>query len=67
MKLVIHKLVGMEKNGFIVGWSSFDNIVTVQEIMHSLEFEPKPHQQPSPPLPKMLIKVDIEKAYDDLG
>ena len=57
LKPVIHKLIGPEQNGFLAGKSTFDNIIAVQEIVHSLETDT---QHP----PRMLIKVDIEKAYD---
>lgn len=53
---MIHKVVGIKQNGFLVARSTFDNIIDVQEIDHSLEFDAKN-------LPRMLLKIDIEKAY----
>lgn len=56
---VIHKLVGAEQNGFIPGCGTSDNVITALEIAHSLEFD-------NTTLPKMVIKVDIEKAFDTI-
>ena len=49
-------LVGREQNAFLAGRSRFDNIIAVQELVHTLETDTKK------PL-MMLIKLDIE-AYD---
>lgn len=39
LKRVIHKLIGPEQSGFIPGRGAFDNIITAQEIVHSIENE----------------------------
>lgn len=39
LKNVISKLVGHEQSAFLVGRSTFDNIIAAQEIAHSLEFD----------------------------
>lgn len=57
LKLVMHKLVGKEQSAFLAGKSSFDNFIVVQEIVHSLESDTR-----NPP--RMMLKIDIAKAYD---
>lgn len=57
LKFVIHSLVGPEENGFLLGCGAYDNIISAQEIAHSLEIDSSAH-------PRMIIKIDIEKAYD---
>lgn len=59
LKHVIHNLVSHEQSGFIPGWSTFDNILAAQEIVHSLESDSKLP-------PRMLIKVDIERLLTPL-
>lgn len=49
-----------EQSSFQAGKSTIDNILVVQEIVHS--FESDTHNPP-----KMLLKVDIEMAYDALN
>lgn len=51
------KLVGHEQSAFLTGKSSFDNIIIVQEIVHSLESDTG-----NPP--RMFLKIDMAKAYD---
>lgn len=53
---MLSKLIGLEQSGFLAGQSTFDNILAVQEIIHSME------TNRSIP-PRMLNKVDIEKAF----
>ncbi|XP_039138822.1 uncharacterized protein LOC120276159 [Dioscorea cayenensis subsp. rotundata] len=60
LKLVLPKLIGREQVGFVVGRCAFDNIIALQEVVHSLE---KDYLHP----PRMLIKIDIEKAYDTVS
>lgn len=36
LKKVTHKLIGLEKSGFLVGRNAIDNIIIVQENIHSL-------------------------------
>lgn len=57
LKKVLPKLIGNEQTIFLAGRSTFDNIIAVQEMAHSLETD-----KSSPP--RMLIKVDIEKAFN---
>ncbi|XP_039120543.1 uncharacterized protein LOC120256952 [Dioscorea cayenensis subsp. rotundata] len=52
--------VGREQAGFIIDRGAFDNVIVVQEVVHSLE-----HDRLFPP--RMLVKLDIEKAYDTLS
>lgn len=52
-------LVGIEQNGFISGRDAYDNIISAQEIAHSLEFD-------SSVLPRMILKIDVEKAFHTL-
>lgn len=49
-------LVGPKQCGFMEGKTTFDNILAVQDIAHSIDFDAKI-------LPRMLLKVDIGKAY----
>lgn len=56
---MIHNLVGQEQNGFLPGRSAYDNIIAAQEIAHTSESN-------SPSLPRMILKIDIEKAFDTL-
>lgn len=60
IKLVLPCLIGREQAGFIFGCSPFDNIIAMQEIVHTMDNDTKN------PL-RMLIKIDIEKAYDTLN
>lgn len=54
---ILPNLIGKEQVGFVPGRCFFDNIITVQEVVHSIE-----NDTSSPP--RMIIKLDIEKAYD---
>lgn len=60
LRLVLPLLIGREQAGFVSDRCSFDNIIAVQEIVHSMENDTK-----NPP--RMLIKLDIEKAYDTVN
>lgn len=60
LKGVIGHLIGREQCGFIPGRSPLDNIIAAQEIFHSINSD---RSYP----PRMVIKVDIEKAYDTLN
>lgn len=54
---ILPNLIGREQCGFIAGRSPLDNILAVPEDAHSIENDSK---YP----PRMLIKINIEKAYD---
>lgn len=54
---MIHKIIGTEQCAFLAGKCSFDNIIAVQEIVHSLDSDTKC-------LSRMLLKIYIAKAYD---
>lgn len=56
---VLDNLISREQSGFDLGRTPLDNIIATQEIMHSI------NQDRANPF-RMLIKVDIEKAYDTL-
>lgn len=56
---MIHKLVGYEQSVFLAGRTTHDKILTIQGIAHSLEYDAKS-------LPRMLLKVDIENAYNSI-
>ncbi|XP_039134322.1 uncharacterized protein LOC120271710 [Dioscorea cayenensis subsp. rotundata] len=60
LKIVLPKLIGPEQTGFLAGRSTVDNILAVQEIVHSMEID-----KSSPP--RMLLKIDIEKAFDTIN
>lgn len=59
LKVVLPCLAGREQVGFVFHRGAFDNINAVQEITHSVETN---CNGPS----RMLILIDIEKAYDTL-
>lgn len=56
---VLPSIIGGEQVGFVWGRSSFDNIIAVQEVAPSIEND-------TIDLPRMIIKIDIEKAYDTI-
>ena len=57
LKPVMSKLIGPDQSSFIPGRLSADNIVVVQEAVHSM-------QRKKGVKGWMLIKLDLEKAYD---
>lgn len=57
MKRVIAKLIGPAQSSFIPGRLSIDNIVVVQEAVHSMRRKKGRKGW-------MLLKLDLEKAYD---
>ncbi|CAA7024106.1 unnamed protein product [Microthlaspi erraticum] len=57
LKAVISKLIGPAQASFIPGRLSTDNIVLVQEAVHSMRRKKGPQGW-------MLLKLDLEKAYD---
>lgn len=59
LKLVLNNLISREQSGFIPARTPLDSIIVVQKIAHSI------NQDKSSP-PRMIFKVDIEKAYDTL-
>ncbi|XP_039130949.1 uncharacterized protein LOC120267377 [Dioscorea cayenensis subsp. rotundata] len=60
LKLVLPSLIEREQAGFVSGRYPFDNIIALQEVVHTLENDCK-----NPP--RMLIKIDVEKAYDTIS
>ena len=56
LKGILDNLIGKQQSGFVLGRTPLDNIIGVQEIIHFI------NQDKSNPL-RMLIKVDVEKAY----
>lgn len=59
LRVVLCKLTSKEESGFVHGQNSLYKILVVQEIGHSLE-ENKLGS------PMVLVKIDIEKAYDTI-
>lgn len=59
MQGLLHKLVGPTQASFIPGRLSSDNIVVVQEAVHSMKRKKGRKGW-------MLLKLDLEKAYDRL-
>ena len=51
-------LISLEQSGFVEGRQIMDSIIVVQEVTHSLKCTN---------IPGMLIKLDIDKAYDKLS
>lgn len=58
--VVLPLLVGLEQAGFVSDCGAFDNILVVQEVAYSIEVD---RNGPS----RMLINIDIEKAYNTLS
>ncbi|KAJ0984947.1 hypothetical protein J5N97_003303 [Dioscorea zingiberensis] len=54
---VLPYLIGKEQSAFIKERNITDNILLAQEVAHTLEKNHKPH-------PMMMVKIDMEKAYD---
>lgn len=42
LKTIMHKIIRPEQNDFLLGKSSFDNIIAAQEIVHSLQNDSHP-------------------------
>ena len=59
LKDVISKLIGPAQSNFIPGRLSTDNIVIVQEALHSMRRKKGRKGW-------MLLKLDLEKAYDKI-
>lgn len=59
MKPVLEKLVSHEQSSFVPGRQIVDNIVVYQEVLHSFRTTTTQKKY-------MIIKVDLEKAYDRL-
>ncbi|CAL1367951.1 unnamed protein product [Linum trigynum] len=59
LKMVMKKLISPRQSSFIPGRQTADNIFVVQEVLHSLK---KKRGRKG----GMVIKIDLEKAYDRL-
>lgn len=57
MKELMTRLIGPAQSSFIPGRLSSDNIVVVQEMVHSMK-------RKEGRIGWMLLKLDLEKAYD---
>lgn len=55
LKLVLGKIISIEHNGFVPGWEIIDNILCINEAIHTLKSSRKVG---------MIIKLDVSKAYD---
>ena len=60
LKYLMPKLIGPSQCSFVPGRQSSDNILVAQEVMHSMRFKTGEKGF-------MVIKVDLEKAYDRLN
>ncbi|XP_035838173.1 uncharacterized protein LOC118485810 [Helianthus annuus] len=58
LKIVIHKLVSEEQTGFLSGRSILDGVIILNELIPWLKKNKREG---------MILKVDIEKAYDSLS
>lgn len=56
IKLILPSLIGHEQAGFVSGHSPFDNIIVVQEIVHSLDNDTK---TPPPPFNHLIYADDL--------
>ena len=57
--MVIHKLVNPKQNDFSADKYTKDNIIAIDELAHSLGKD-------SCSLPRMMVRIDLEKVYDSL-
>lgn len=53
-------LIGREQCDFVSSQNPFDNIIALQEVVHSMD---RDFAYP----PRMLVKLDIEKEYDTMS
>lgn len=60
LKVCLPLLISKEQARFVSGRCPFDNIIALQEVTYSLE---KDINDP----PRMLVKIDIKKAYDTIS
>lgn len=60
LKPILPGLIALYQNSFVPGRQITDNIVAVQEVIHSMQTKKTGKQL-------MLIKLDLEKAYDRLN
>ena len=51
-------LISLEQPGFVEGRQILDGVILVHEVLHSLKITR---------FPRMMIKLDIAKAYDKLN
>ncbi|KAH1055801.1 hypothetical protein J1N35_033866 [Gossypium stocksii] len=56
-KVVFPKIIGPEQAGFVAGRNINDNIIIMQEVIHSMKSKQKNKRW-------MAIKIDLEKVYD---
>ncbi|KAA3461091.1 Retrovirus-related Pol polyprotein LINE-1 [Gossypium australe] len=59
-KVVFPKLISQGQAGFIAGHNISDNIILVQEVIHSMRCKQKGRKW-------MAVKLDLEKAYDKVS
>ncbi|CAL1388052.1 unnamed protein product [Linum trigynum] len=59
LKLVMRKLISPRQSSFIPGRQTTDNVIVVQEVLHSLGKRKGKKGG-------MILKIDLEKAYDML-
>lgn len=60
LKHVLPRLISREQCCFVTGRSTFDNIITLQKVAHSINRE---FNNPF----WILVKIDIDKTYDTLS
>ena len=60
LNYVLNNLISNEQSGFLSGRSPLNNVIAVQEMAHSIN-------QDRSYTPRMILKIDIEKAYDSLN
>lgn len=57
MKPIIREIIGGEQSSFVPGRQITDNVLTYQEVIHSMRKKTRKKGI-------MLLKIDLEKAYD---
>lgn len=60
LKAILHELIAPHQSSFVLGRQITDNIVIVQDVIHTM------HKRRSGK-GLMMIKLDLEKAYDHLN
>ncbi|XP_059066691.1 uncharacterized protein LOC131857919 [Cryptomeria japonica] len=58
LKLVLESVISSEQSGFSPGRSIYEGIILAHEAVHSIRMAMTE---------KMMVKVDIRKAYDEEG
>lgn len=59
LKTVLPSFIGSEQCGFVLGRNALNNIITLQEVVHTINRDRTS--------PRMVVKIDIEKDFDSIS